>query len=670
MGIVTRATVAANRSGYSPRAMAALLMVSVASVTVLAQSTQEAPRNTAADWPTYNRDLAGTRYSPLTQIDPSNVTSLREAWSYKFHPEDDIIEALDPTDVFQQVTPIVVNGVMYLAAGNRVVALRPETGDEIWRHELTEGLVSYRGVTYWPGSGEHGARIFFTSLWKVVALNAQTGEPDPMFGNQGEVELRIPYAGVPVVSQDILVLGSNAYGPGEVHIMPHLNQPRGGGGPAYPNPRALDAKTGKLLWEFHTIPRESDFGNHTWGNESWRDRIGNNVWAVTLTVDEARGIVYMPVSGPGANFYGGDRPGDNLFGNSTVAVDIQTGELEWYFQNIHHELWDYNLPPAPGLFNIQQDGQTIPALGQVGKSAFMFILNRETGEPVFGVEEQPVPAGDVPGEHYSPTQPIPIKPPPLSRVSIDRNDIVTAADTNARHAAACRDRWDTVGYYNAGPYTPLRLRAEGTPPSLVLPGSGGGVNWGGTAYDPELGYILVNTRDRMGLLTGWMQENPQFGPTTSDQVPYVRVSGPPFVAPLFDDNGTRLGLLRCLKPPWAKLLAVEVSSGEIVWEVPLGIEELLPEGKQKVGSHGVGGPMVTASGLTFIGATGDRRFRAFDTRTGTELWSVAFDYNVEAVPMTYGGRDGKQYIAVNVSAGATDETRGNERLVVFHLPDH
>ena len=366
-------------------------------------------------------------------------------------PRDGIIEALDPTDVFQQVTPIVVDGVMYLAAGNRVVALRPETGEEIWRHELTEGLVSYRGVTYWPGSGEHGPRIFFTSLWKVVALNARTGERDPMFGNQGEVEVRIPYAGVPVVSQDILVLGSNAYGPGEVHIMPHLNQPRGGGEPSYPNPRALDAKTGKLLWEFHTIPQESDFGSHTWGNESWRDRIGNNVWAVTLTVDEDRGLVYMPVSGPGANFYGGDRPGDNLFGNSTVAINIQTGELEWHFQNIHHELWDYNLPPAPGLFNIEKDGRTIPALAQVGKSAFMFILDRETGEPVYGVEEQPVPAGDVPGEHYSPTQPIPIKPPPLARVRIGRDDIATAADTNARHAAACRERWDTVGYYNAGP---------------------------------------------------------------------------------------------------------------------------------------------------------------------------------------------------------------------------
>ena len=256
MGIIAGTRIPTGRSLRALRVTAALGVIVIASVAVLAQGTQEPQRSAAADWPTYNRDLAGTRYSPLTQITPRNVSSLREAWSYKFHPEDGIIEALDPTDVFQQVTPIVVDGVMYLAAGNRVVALRPETGEEIWRHELTEGLVSYRGVTYWPGSGEHGPRIFFTSLWKVVALNARTGERDPMFGNQGEVEVRIPYAGVPVVSQDILVLGSNAYGPGEVHIMPHLNQPRGGGEPSYPNPRALDAKTGKLLWEFHTIPQE------------------------------------------------------------------------------------------------------------------------------------------------------------------------------------------------------------------------------------------------------------------------------------------------------------------------------------------------------------------------------------------------------------------------------
>ena len=260
-----------------------------------------------------------------------------------------------------------------------------------------------------------------------------------MFGNQGEVELRIPYAGVPVVYKDTLILGSNAFGPGQEHITPHLNQPRGGGEPAYAYPRALSAETGQLLWEFPTVPRETDFGNQTWGNRSWRDRIGNNVWAVTLTVDEERGLVYMPVSSPGSNFYGGDRPGANLFANSTIAIDIRTGDLEWYFQNIHRELWDYNLPPAPGLFEIERDGERIPVLAQVGKSAFMFILNRETGEPVHGVEERPVPAGDVPGESYSPTQPIPLKPPPLARVSIGPDDIVTVDDTTAAHAAACRE---------------------------------------------------------------------------------------------------------------------------------------------------------------------------------------------------------------------------------------
>ena len=225
----------------------------------------------------------------------------------------------------------------------------------------------------------------------------------------------------------------------------------------------------------------------------------------------------------------------------------------------------------------------------------------------------------------------------------------------------------TVGYYNAGPYTPLRLQADGTPPSLVFPGISGGVNWGGTAYDPELGFIFVNSKDQP--VIGWMQENPDYGPGTDTQVPYVRAAGPPFEAPILDDDGTRLGSLPCFKPPWARLFAVNANTGEIAWEVPLGINELLPEGKRRVGSPSVGGPIVTAGGLVFIGATTDRQFRAFDSRTGEELWFAAFDYNVTAVPMTYEGRDGKQYLAANVSAPATGEPRGNERLVVFGLAD-
>lgn len=642
-------------------ALAAVVLVVMSVVTVSAQEPG------AADWPTYNRDLAGTRYAPLDEINTGTVGALEEIWSYQFHPEDRFIEGPSPAELFQQVTPIVIGGVMYLAAGNRVVALHSETGEEIWRYELTEGLASFRGVAYWPGNEAYGARIFFTSLGKVIALEAETGRRDLTFGNGGEAALRVPYNGVPVVYEDTLVLGSNVFGPGQQHIAPHLNRPRGGGAPTYPYPRALDAGTGTLRWEFHTIPQESDFGNQTWGAESWRNRIGNNVWAFTLTVDEERGLVYIPVSSPGANFYGGDRPGDNLFGNSTVAVDIRTGDREWYFQNIHHDLWDYNLPPAPGLFSVEKDGEHIPALAQVGKSGFMFILNRETGVPIYGVEERPVPAGDVPGEAYSPTQPIPLKPPPVARVSFGPNDIVTADDTTEEHAAACQALWTSVGYYNEGPYTPLRLREAETAPSLVFPGMQGGVNWGGTAYHPALGYMFVNSKERP--LNGWMRANPEYDSDTDTQVPYVREPGPPFEAPIFDDEGTRLGLLPCFKPPWARLLAIDVHTGEIAWEVPLGVNDLLPEGKQRVGSASEGGPIVTAGGLVFIGATADRTFRAFDARTGRELWAETFDYNVSAIPMTYAGRQGRQYLAVNVSAPASGELRGNERLVVFALPE-
>ena len=664
MRFITGRRTSRRASSRTVRVAGALVALTLAAAPALAQ---EPERSGAADWPTYNRDLAGTRYSPLDQIDTGNVGSLEEVWSYRFHPEDGFIEGPSPAELFQQVTPIVVDGVMYLAAGNRVVALRPDTGEEIWRHELTEGLASFRGVAYGPATDAHEARIYFTSLSKVVAVKAETGERDLTFGDRGEAALRIPYTGVPVVYRDTLILGSSAFGPGQDHIAPHLNQPRGGGEPTQAYPRALDAATGDLRWEFPTLPTETDFGSETWGNQSWRNRIGNNVWAFTLTVDEERGLVYMPVSSPGSNFYGGDRPGDNLFANSTIALDIRTGELAWYFQNIHHELWDYNLPPSPGLFEIERDGERIPALAQVGKSGWMFILNRETGEPIHGVEERPVPAGDVPGEQYSPTQPIPLKPPPVARVSIGPDDIVTADDTTAAHAAACRELWDTVGYYNAGPYTPIRLRQEGTPPSLVFPGTGGGVNWNGTAYDPELGYIFVNSKDQP--ISAWMVENELYGPDTEDQVAYVREAAQPFEAPIFDEDGTRLGALPCFKPPWARLVAVDAATGDIAWEVPLGISELLPEGKQRVGSRNVGGPIVTAGGLVFVGATLDRRFRAFDSGTGDELWSAAFDYNVEAVPITYAGSDGRQYVAANVSAPASGEPRGNERLVVFALPE-
>jgi quinoprotein glucose dehydrogenase len=372
----------------------------------------------------------------------------------------------------------------------------------------------------------------------------------------------------------------------------------------------------------------------------------------------------MPVSSPGANYYGGDRPGNNEPSNSTVALDAMTGELIWYFQNIRHGIWDYNLPPAAALIDLTIDGETIPALAQTGKSAWMFILNRLTGEPVFGVEDLPVPAGDVPGEWYAPTQPIPVKPPPVARVSFDpATDMVTAADTTAEHAAACRALYDEVGYYNAGPYTPFNLRAEGTPPSLVFPSLTGGVNWGGVAIDPEQKLIFVKSKDEA--TTGWTIPNPQYSDATADrQVPYTRGNGPAFAAPAGDGSNTRWP---CHKPPWATLLAVDAEAGEIVWSVPLGINETMPAGKQHVGSPGYGGPIVTAGGLVFIGATGDQRFRAFDSGTGRELWSYALPYTITAIPISYADTDGRQYVAVT-AARSGNGPPGDEGLYVFALP--
>lgn len=620
-----------------------------------------AARTVAGDWPMYHRDLAGTRYSPLTEITPANVGELELAWQYRFNRADrPRITGPSSFEIYQQITPIVVDGIMYLPSGDRVVALDPDTGAEIWVHELDEGLASFRGVAYWPGSGAIPPRILFTSLKKMIALNAADGSRATGFGTDGEIDMEVAYSGVPAIYRDRIIVGANFFGPGEVHIGPQLTDPRGQDGDS----RAYDAITGEKVWQYNTIPGPGEPGNETWGNESWRDRTGNNVWSFSLTVDEAAGLVYMPVSTPGANYYGGDRPGNNEPSNSVVALDAMTGEVRWYYQMIHHELWDYNMPPAAALVDLVIDGETIPALAQTGKMAWMFILNRLTGEPVFDVVETPVPAGDVPGEWYSPTQPIPSKPPPVARVSFDpATDLVTAEDTSAAHAAACRALYEEVGYYNAGPYTPFNLEAPGTPPSLVFPSLTGGVNWGGVAIDPEQKLIIVNSKDEA--TTGWTVPNRRYSEATAyEQVPYTHGNGPAFAAERGD--GTN-GRWPCHKPPWASLMAIDAEAGDIVWSVPLGINDTLPEGRQHVGSPGYGGPMVTAGGLVFIGATADQYFRAFDSATGEERWSERLPYTITAIPMSFAGSDGRQYVAVT-AARSGDGEPGDEGLYVFALP--
>ncbi len=648
-----------------PRIVFFVAAASVVFLPVIAGTAQKPnTRSPDADWPMFNRDFAGTRYSPLTQINTTNVTQLQQAWTYKLRPHDGKpLTGESPSEIFQEITPIVVNDVMYLPSANRVVALEPETGKEIWSYELKQGQTSFRGVSYWPGDKGNPPRILFTTGRKLVAINAVTGEPSTGFGTNGEVELKIPYDGAPTIYKNVILMGSNFYGPGQRHIGPQLETSAGEPGDIH----TYDARTGKELWEFHTIPRPGEPGNETWGFDSWKNRTGNNVWAFALTVDEERGIVYLPVSSPGANMYGGDRPGNNLFGNSTVALDIATGKMKWYFQTVHHELWDYNLPPGPSLFEVVKDGKKIPALAQTGKMGWVFILDRVTGKPIFGVEERPVARGDVPTEWYPPTQPFPVKPPAVTRVSMTADDLVTAADTTPEHAQACRELWDKTKFYNTGPYTAWKYKTEGNPPSLIYPGFTGGPNWGGTAVDTKLNYIFVNSKDAPA--TGWIQKNPKYQPgmDLAKEFPYTRVNGPAFSASVKDANGRMIANWPCSKPPWARLVAINANTGDIAWQAPLGINDTMPEGKKNAGSPGAGGPIVTAGGLLFIGATNDGRFRAFDSKTGKELWAAKLDYNITAIPMTYQGKDGKQYVAVVAAAGGA-RGANNESLVVYKLP--
>lgn len=610
----------------------------------LALAQQASKRAAIVDWPMYAGNLAGTKYSPLTQINTRNVSQLAPAWSYK----------LADRGAFE-TTPIVVDGVMYLPAGKSVVALDPQSGKEVWNYELPEGQPGTRGVAYWAnGDCDSPPRIFFTAGSKLAALSARTGKIDPGFGKEGSVDMVVGYSGVPTIYKNVVMLGATV---GEV--------PTGPSG----NTRAYDGCTGAKLWEFHTVPQPGEMGHETWLDDGWKGRSGTNVWAWYMTVDDQQGTVYMPVGGPAANYYGGDRPGANLFGNSVVAVDALTGKLKWYFQVVHHDLWDSDLPPAPGLVDITVNGKKVHALTAIGKAAWMFILDRTTGKPVFGVEERPVPKGDVPGEWYSPTQPFPVKPPALARVSFKPEDIVTADDTTPEHAKACRELYEkNGGFYNAGPFTPWLLHEDGAPPrsTIQFPGGTGGVNWGGTATDPATGLVYLQTHD--GALTGWMEKRKEglnYGRgTEGSNQPYDRASvdgaGPyhGFSATVKDANGKTIGTWPCQKPPWARLMAVNANTGEIAWQTPLGLQEGLPEGRQNLGNAGSAGPIVTAGGLLFIGATNDHRFRAFDAKTGRVLWTATLQKNANANPITYQSHNGKQYVAVVAS----------DTLEVFALP--
>ena len=622
------------------------------------------PPNAAADWPMYNRDSANTRYSPLKQIDTANVGKLTQAWTFTTATQASAPATPAPAGpgrggagIGNEVTPIVINGIMYVPAANLVVAIDTDGGKEIWRYQLARGQASTRGVSWWPGDKDNPPRIIFTSGNNLIALNANTGKIDPGFGKEGVVDMVVGYSGVPTIFKNTVMVGASV-----------LEAPKGPPG----NTRAYDARTGAKMWEFHTVPQPGEVGHETWLNDGWKDRSGTNVWAWQMTVDEARGLLFMPVGGPASNYYGGDRPGANLFGNSIVAVDAMTGKYKWHFQVVHHDLWDYDAPPAPVLLDVTikdgpMKGNKVPVIAQVGTTGWMFILDRETGKPVFGVEERPVPAGDVPGEWYSPTQPFPLKPPHLGRIDFKPEDMVTAADTTPEHAKACKELYDkSGGFYNAGAFTPFLYHEDGTPPksTLIFPGATGGTNWGGMAIDPKAGYVFAYTQDLAQV--GWTEKKKPgvqyaFDERGSDLL-YTRASvdgpGPfhTFTAPVTDANGKQIGVWPCQKPPWGLLSAVDVKTGTIAWQVPLGITEQFPEAKQHTGRSvdAFAGPTATAGGLVFIGSVNDNRFRAFDSKNGKELWSFNLGAAGTANPMVFQGKNGKEYVAI--VAGRTVRT--------------
>lgn len=590
--------------------------------------------SSGSQWTQYRGNLAGTGFSPLQQINQGNVTRLQGVWSYSL-----LASALNadenPRAPNSQATPIVVDGVMYLPAADRVIALDPVSGEELWTHRVTESAASRRGVSYWPGDNSSRPRILYTAGRRLVALDAATGELASEFGESGEINMQIPYNSVAMVFENTVVVGANT--------------PRGAAG-GIGNARAFDARNGEKVWEFESVPQPGSLGHDTWEGDSWQGRLGANAWPFYFTVDEQRGLIYLPLASPIPFGYGGDRAGNNLFSNSLVAVDIRSGEYRWHFQTIHHDLWDHDPPAPPALFDIDKDGVSIPALGLTTKSGYLYLLNRETGEPIFDIEELPMPASDVPGEETSPTQPIPSNPPALARVSFDASDLVTANDTSAEHAAACSELLaSTGGIVNQGPFTPWAYRPNGAGDrtTLLFPGLTGGPNWGGVSFDPATKYAFVFSGD-IGSF-GWVEESEE-----GAKYPMQR-RGPRPGNFQVNIDGMQLP---CQKPPWGTLSAVDTSTGNIAWQRAVGVSDVLPQGKQATGRPGRAAALVTAGDLLFIAATDDNRLRALDTATGNQLWETSLPKRGNANPMTYLGADGNQYVVIS----ATDS------IEAFRLP--
>ena len=592
---------------------------------------------------------ASTRWAPVDQLTPSNVAGLREVW--RAHTGEFAGgEGPNPTRPVEgfQTRPVLAGPLLIVTTTtSKVIALDAGSGRQRWRFDPFAGRERrcespHRGVTLWKGGTAEATIFSGTCDGRLVALDAATGQPRPQFGAAGVLDLR-PGAdardgeayGVtspPAVFKDLVIVGA---------LAPE-GTPRGPAGDV----RAFDARTGVERWRFHTVPRPGEPYHDTWGAKAWQRRTGVNVWS-EMTVDESLGLVFLPLGSASYDFYGGDRPGDNLFANSLVALDAASGARRWHQQIVRHDIWDYDLPAPPILVDVRQGPRLVPAVVQLTKMGLVFVFDRITGTPLFEIEQRPVPRSTVPGEQTSATQPIPVKPPPLSRISAVTRDELTTISPASR--AECEAMFDKAA--SGGLYTP-----PGLSPTIWFPGTMGGATWSGGAVDAD-GTLFVNTNDvgAIGVMTPQPPGAPLAYRRTSPWGDYAR----------FWDSAR----LPCQQPPWGRLHAVDLNRGEIRWQVPLGIAPQLKDTGLATGTPNIGGAIVTAGGLVFVAATNDSRLRAFEASSGRELWAGALPASGHATPLTYRAPDsGRQLVVIAAGGGGRFSTTVSDTIVAFGLP--
>jgi quinoprotein glucose dehydrogenase len=602
----------------------------------------------ATDWQASNYDQTANRYSPLDQITATNVASLQQVWSFHLKPTGYTGRLRE-----NEAIPLVIGNTMYLGSiYGAVHALDATTGVEKWKFQLPNNdLPSKRGLAYWPGADGVPPSIIFGGLaGGLYSIKASDGTLNAGFGENGVVNLKTPEVMVtgmdvpysllssPTIYKNLIITGA---GTGE-----GAGGSNAGTGPAG-DTRAWDARTGKLVWTFHTVPRPGEFGYETWGENSARNRSGVNVWGY-MSLDAERGILYMPLGAPNNDRVGVDRPGNNLFSSSVVAVDANTGKYIWHFQLVHHDIWDYDTQSAPLVVDIRRNGEIVPALIIVNKTGLMFTLNRVTGKPIFEIEERPVPKSDLPNEQTAPTQPFPVKPPPLTQNTVSRDNLYKG---EPQHQAFCEHLVDDNNMKLGGPYMPISFNRY----SMSPPGPAGGINFWGPSYDPKLNLFVSNTTNMFQPMRLILRPDGS----------YVN-SGPLAGTRRFGDPDRKL---LCGPTPWGELIAVNMDTGDIAYRKTLGVSDMLPPGMQDTGRPSSGGVVLTASGLTFVGGTDDFRFRAFATATGAKLWEIKLPSSVETTPITYLGADGRQFVTVvSTGGGLTGSEVTNDEIIAFALP--